>query len=280
MTPLHFWITLLAAFAPPVSKPEERGRIHESQFYIIDTDLHAARAVYIGRLMDATGKEYDRRFQGFRGAVRDKPRLVVFATREKYVEYLARLTGEMGIEHSGGLFSPADEKVYSFEGPDLEHTLKHECFHQFAHKVIGGRLPSWCDEGLAEYFGEGVFEERSGQLFLGAVPKWRVELLTKAHGEKRLLTIEHLLSVEHAQWNDDIATLGSLQYCQAWALCHFLIHADGNRYRLLFEDFLRLIDQGVDSDSAWRRVFGAGIEGLETRDNAYLRALKPAGPIR
>ena len=37
------------------------------------------------------------------------------------------------------------------------HTVQHEGFHQFAHAVIGGDIPTWLNEGLAEYFGEALF---------------------------------------------------------------------------------------------------------------------------
>jgi hypothetical protein len=131
---------------------------------------------------------------------------------------------------------------------------------------------------LAEYFAEGVFDEATGRLRLGAVPAARVAVLKKAREANSLPTVAELLKLESDTWNDRLADRGAVQYSTAWALCHFLIHADGGRYAQAFETFLRQIDGGLDSDTAFKRAFGGEPAGLQEKFHAYLAALRPAEP--
>lgn len=254
---------------------------YETPFYVIETDVPKERAAYIGRLMDATGKEYHRRFQGFRGVVRSKPRVKVFARREDFEEAFDRGSdAEQLAKHARGLFHHSDQTVYTFDGPGVESTLKHECFHQFVKLVVGGRLPSWANEGLAEYFAEGEFDETSGRLQLGSVPGWRVRALRQAATAHRLIPVADLIRLAPREWNDRLANgSGSLSYLQAWVLCHFLIHAEEGKYRVFLDRFLRHLDHGVDPETAFQRSFGDEFTPLQAKYSAYIESLEPRGPI-
>jgi len=249
--------------------------VYESKYYIIETELSAERAAFIGKVMDTTGKEYFRRFQGFRGFVRRKPKVRVYADKDRYIAALARACGEPNT-NTRGYYCGLDEIVYTYEGDGLERILKHECFHQFAEQTVGGRLPRWTHEGLAEYFEEGIFDVNSGQLRLGAVPAWRLAVLREAQKEKALFSVDRLLHMRRSEWRDNMRDRGGrVQYSQVWLLCHFLIHGDGGRYVSLFDEYLRHLDRGLDPDSAFKRVFGADTRPLDTKLHEYLDALEP-----
>lgn len=244
---------------------------YESKFYIIHTNLPIQRAEMIGSVMDATGKEYDRLFKGFAGVVRQKPEVKVFATKEQYVAALKRAAFGGNFEFSGGVFNPTDEIVYIYDGKNLESGLRHECFHQFAHKVIGGRLPLWVNEGLAEYFADGVFIKGPNQLRVGDVPAFRRDVLRNAKEKGLLLSVKKLLTIGgHEWWENMSGPRGSVQYSQSLALCHLMIHADGGQYAGHFDKFLREIDKGNDGGSSFEKAFGRDITPLQARYDAYL----------
>ncbi len=250
---------------------------HESKYYVVKSNLPTERAEYIGRVMDATGKEYARRFQDFRGVIRQKPQVKVYSNRDQYLSAVARACGEPNV-HARGIHCGIDGIVYTYDGDGLERILKHECFHQFAHVVIDGSLATWTNEGLAEYFEEGLFDEQSGELKLGAVPAWRLELLRQAQQQDTLIPIDKLLYLSGQEWEDNMAgKRGAVQYSQAWLLCHFLVHAEDGKYRPLFEEYLHHLDRGLDPDSAFKRVFGPDTKPLEGKLNDYIRKLKPCG---
>lgn len=264
-----------SAEQPPAPPSTTKAIVQESKYYAIETDLPTERAAWVGRLMDAAGAEYDRRFKGFRGTIRQKLRVRVFATKESYLAALGRTTDASNAEFTAGLFNGADGIVYTYDAPDLEKTLKHECFHQFVHHVVGGRLPVWANEGLAEYFEEGQFDVRTGRLTLGAVPANRVGMLQAAKAQNNLLPVSYILKMSSAMWHENMSTpLGSLQYAQAWALCHFLVHAEGGKYASYFDKYLRELDQGLDGETAFSKVFGADLQPLEVKYSQYIDSLR------
>jgi hypothetical protein len=141
----------------------------ESHYYVIWTDVKPYRVRQIGNVMDAAGKEYHRRFAGFRGEIRQKPVLKVFERRENFVAAFHEATRQQAPDIMRGVFYSGDGVVYTYDGDDLEPVLKHECFHQFVDLVVGGRLPNWANEGLAEYFADSEFDPGTGHLRLGGV---------------------------------------------------------------------------------------------------------------
>ncbi len=253
----------------------------EFKHYVLETDVVPDRAKFIGQLMDATGKEFDRRFAGFHGIVRKKPKLKVFASKERYVEELKGATSGGNVEFTSGVFCVRDETVYSYDSPGLESTLKHECFHQFAHFVIGGTLPLWANEGLAEYFSAGVFDEWAGEMRLGGVPTGRVLVLRDTWKTPDKLTIDELLQIGPLEWQHNLDDpRGAAQYAQAWALCHFLVHGEGGKYEKYFDRFLRFIDGGLDGETAFKQAFGPDTKPLQAKYDAYIEQLVARTPLR
>ncbi len=264
-------VMLIAAMVMPCLATAEE---FQSRFYVIETNLPRERAELFGRIMDATGQEYHRIFGGFRGKVREKPRVRVFATKEDFIQGFARFCGEPS-GHARGYFCNMDKVVYTYDGDDVEKALKHECFHQFADAVVGGQLPTWTNEGLAEYFEEGAFDDKTGRLALGMVPGWRLEVLREARENRRWISVDRLLTIDGHQWSDTLRRgRSSVQYCEAWLLCHFLIHADRGQYAPLFDQYLSLLDQSQDGLVSFKRVFGTDLAPLEQKLVEYLEGLK------
>lgn len=246
----------------------------ESRYYIIETNLSPERAAFVGRVMDAAGKAYHGMFRGFHGTVRQKLRVRVSATKEGYLGAFARLCGEPN-ENARGIYCNADRSVYTYDGDGLETILKHECLHQFVDHAIGGPLPTWTNEGLAEYFQEGTIDEGSGQLRLGHVPAWRLKILRAAIGRGEWIPVGRLLTLTGQEWSDTLRRdSGSVQYSEAWLLCHFLIHGDGGAYTKLFDRYLGLVDEAVGGEAAFKRVFGSDFAPLDNNLRTYLDGLK------
>ncbi len=246
----------------------------ESRYYIIETDLTPERAAFVGKVMDATGKAYHGMFRGFRGAVREKLRVRVYATKEGYLAAFARGCGEP-MENARGVYCHGDRSVYTYDGDGLETVLKHECLHQFVAHVIGGRLPTWTNEGLAEYFEEGTIDEGSGNLRLGRVPAWRLTVLRAAKKQGEWIPVGRLLTIGGREWSETLRRGSAwVQYSEAWLLCHFLIHGDGGAYTKMFDRYLGLVDEAVGGEAAFKRVFGSDVAPLERKLGAYLDGLK------
>ena len=105
--------------------------------------------------MTRMAEEYHARTQGFSGDIRERmPFYPVQECRRGILQgrRAAWIGGRLRSEY---------KSLMAIAGEDTQrqtwHVVQHEGFHQFAHFVIRGELPTWLNEGIAEYFGESVF---------------------------------------------------------------------------------------------------------------------------
>jgi hypothetical protein len=248
--------------------PEARAEIQvfESRHYRITTDADKALAMEIAAHMDAVHAEYSRRFADFRGGgtVQKYP-LHVYALQEDYLKFL-RGHGINGAG-SGGMFfkAPTGTALATFlekqSLPRVFHTLRHEGFHQFAFHKIGPDLPVWCNEGLAEYFGEAVMVRagpRPDQQVLrtGQIPVTTLAQVQAAVKADRHIPFEQLITMSDEEWSNRVKRgSASLQYEQSWAIIHFLV--SDPKYQRPLINYLMMVSKGTPSRDAFARSFGA-----------------------
>jgi hypothetical protein len=173
-----------------------------------------------------------------------------------------------GIEGSGGVFDGERLMAVTLRRPDgvislsTWHIVQHEGFHQFVHAAIGaGRdlVPIWADEGLAEYFGQGLF---TGDGFeAGLIPQARLVRVQGMLLANDYAPLKQFITMTRRQWNERIEMRN---YDQAWTLVHFLAHADGGRWRPAFEAYMREVSGGGDAGKASDKLLAA-IPNLERR---------------
>jgi hypothetical protein len=151
------------------------------------------------------------------------------------------------------------------------HSVQHEGFHQFAHAVIGGQLPTWLDEGLAEYFGESIF---TGDGFVtGVVPPWRLARLKREIGDGSLKSFDGIMALSADQWRSEMSR-GN--YDQAWSMVHYLVHADGGKYRQPFGACIRDTSTGKPFAKSWSDRIGAN-DAFQQRWSDYWKC-QPESP--
>ncbi|HTL29425.1 MAG TPA: DUF1570 domain-containing protein, partial [Tepidisphaeraceae bacterium] len=186
--------------------------------------------------------------------------------------------------NTGGVFMPTRNVLAAFletQGRDgLRRTLQHEAFHQFAYTAISPNIPVWLNEGLAQFFEEGVVIGNS-IVTVGQVPPRRIRQLQADMAAKRIIPFDQFLAMTDQQWEASLAdkTKASAQYNQSWAMVHFLIGAtdsDGEpRYRQRFIEMLKLIHNGTDPQLAWQQQFLTNTKGFQDRFVEWASALQP-----
>lgn len=111
--------------------------------------------------------------------------------------------------------------VYAYWGDRIAEDLRHEVAHGYLHAVVPN-LPLWLDEGLAEYF----------------------EVSRGNHGLNRPHLQELLYQYEQQTWSPELARLEKLKsvadmqqvdYAEAWAWVHFMLHSTPRRRELLLD---------------------------------------------
>jgi hypothetical protein len=271
-------VGLTALFGIPLSA--QSMRVLDSQHYQIKTDLDAQLAEDLARRMDLMYDEYARRLVDFAPATDStKPFQVdLYAKRADYMS----LTSNR-FPNTGGVFMPARNLLAAFletQGRDgLRRTLQHEAFHQFAFTFISPKLPVWINEGLAQFFEEGIVIDNL--VTVGQVPPRRIRQLNADMKAHRLVPFDKFLAMTDQEWEAALAdrTRATAHYNQAWAMVHFLISStDPNgepKYRSRFIAMLKEIHNGTDPQLAWQQQFLTNIKGFQDRFLEWAQALQP-----
>ena len=93
--------------------------------------------------MDAMADEYHHRTRQFARKLNGKMDFWLCRRPDDY-RRLGGTPGSAGVYLGNRLVALADEGA----SRNLWHTIQHEGFHQFVHRVIGGPWPVWLNEGL------------------------------------------------------------------------------------------------------------------------------------
>lgn len=236
-----------------------------SKYYTLQTTLDPDGVKEANIRITLMAEEYARRTKGFAGSVDRKLPFFLF---KDPLEYFAA----GGMPNTAGVFM-GDRLMAWSDGKDpiwTWHVVQHEGFHQFAHYAIGGDIPIWANEGLAEYFGFGVW---TGDDFrTGLIPPKQLATVKKLMKDERFLSIEKMMKTDHEIWNTSVALdprQAGPNYVQAWSMVYFLAHGDNGKYQAPFSKFLKAVSDKTPWEDAWRKHFGVGVADFEKRWKKY-----------
>lgn len=234
----------LALCGPAIAAPALKT--YSTQYYIMHTDLDTDDTKEAIIRMTRMAEEYHNRTSEFSGAIREKLPFFLFKNGEDYYE-AGGLPGSAGVFTGSALLAIAGEHANA----RTWHVVQHEGFHQFAAAVIRGEIPTWLNEGIAEYFGESLF---TGDGFVsGVVPSWRMKRVQEELKKNTFKSVKQMMLLPHDAWNSNLSVVN---YDQAWSMVQFLAHGDNGRYQQPFVNFMKLIGRGVQWPTAWRQTFG------------------------
>ncbi len=231
-----------------------------SRFYEIHSDMPRRHVAAFAEHMDRVYREYSNRFRSFRTRDRREMPLYLFSDQEAYMRYLAQY--RIPAVNSAGMFvsrGPA-EGLHAWVGnrPEaaINRTLQHEGFHQFAFRHIGPQLPIWANEGIAQYFDDGLMV--NNRMVVGVVNGSRLASVKNAIENETYIPFDEMLEMSNADWGralqQDI-NRARIMYHQAWSMVYFLVHGDNGRYQRPFENYLVAISEGTNPQRAFEDAF-------------------------
>jgi hypothetical protein len=279
----------LLAAAPPPAAPVEANlpwwyaaAESQSAHYRVKSDLPQGQTAAIARHLDMVHEEFAARLWSLPPRAPAPMNVLLFAREE---DYLGTLRMRFGIEAdgTGGMFfaRPEGRALAIWVGDlgqrRLEHALQHEAFHQYANSRFGTDLPPWVEEGLAEIFGQAII--RGTGSFVGRAGERAVDCVQSCIREGTAVPFAEMLAMTPAAWSE--AARGedaSRLYDQAWSMVLFVLQGEGGRRAGAFEKYLRLVNAGHDSASAFARAFeGEAAGALEDGWKRYAIAMEPDG---
>lgn len=250
----------------------------KTRHYEIHTDLEPGLVVDLSNRMDTMYEEYARRLSEFKPPA-DAARLPVFLFSKK-ADYDA-LTGNQAANTAGAFVYAGDNAFLAAylqgQGRDkLRRTLQHEAFHQFAYFAISRDLPIWLNEGMAQFFEEGLWTGKT--FWTGQVPPRRLWDLQEKIKQRKLVEFSKLLAITPDEWLKVLTgkrEMGELYYEQAWSMVHFLVDGNGGDYRAKLFAFLKKLHAGQDADSAFNQAFSKNVQGFQDRYAQWIVNLQP-----
>jgi hypothetical protein len=227
---------------------------YETRYYVIHTDLSPDEVREAAVRVTKMAEVYHDRTKGFSGAIRKKFPLYLYRHADDY-HAAGGPVGSAGVYDGRALMAVAGDRL----GQKTWRVVQHEGFHQFAMNVIRGDLPVWVNEGLAEYFGEGIFT--GDDMMTGVIPNRRLARVRESIRAGRFKTLDAMMRLSLDEWNRE---MDATNYDQAWSMVQFLAHGDGGKYQKAFIAFMNALGRGKGKTEAWKIAFGDG-RGFEDR---------------
>ena len=245
-----------AAQQPGTGRPAAGMRAYPTPYYVIYTDLGPEKVREAAARMTCMGLEYQKRTSGFARHVRERLPFYLFSKAEDY-HAAGGPTGSAGVYMGNKLMAVAGARL----SDNAWRVIQHEGFHQYVDRAISRRIPVWVNEGMAEYFGHGVWTGDS--YVVGVIPPGRLRSLKSLIKKGQIAPFLEMLEMSYKQWSSNLA---GRNYAQAWAMVHFLAHADGERYQGAFNGFITdIAGGGIGWQDAFVRRFGRDVAGFEKR---------------
>jgi hypothetical protein len=180
--------------------------------------------------------------------------LLIFAPRDEFaMKSMAPAFWKGPGPKPAGLFQHGWERQYAVIRLDQDIPGRHNVvYHEYVHTLLHANfrwLPTWLDEGLAEFYGNTHFEQT--KMYVGA-PSTRVYRLQGA----TLIKLDELISENPwSKYRKDEERI-DMFYSEAWALVHYLVFGPEMEQGKKLNKFYAALVQGEDQKKAFQDAFG------------------------
>jgi hypothetical protein len=148
---------------------------------------------------------------------------------------------------------------------DGEMSSRHILFHEYTHYLMaihGARIPSWYNEGLAEYLGTTEIS-REGTFRLGCPPVFRTSWTSSLEWlpMARIMESPNIAELEQGGHSFRRDRMASGAYGQSWYAVHYFNATDDRRRQLA--RYLELTGSGTPGERAAHEAFGKSYAELD-----------------
>ena len=234
---------------------------YDTKYYVLYSDHDPDTVREANVRLRAMAKLYHARTKGFGRSIRKRCPFYMFTQASDY-QASGGMPGSAGM-YGGGVLRAI------VTGSGSWRVVQHEGWHQFMHMAVGGRVPIWINEGMAEYFGDGIWT--GDELVTGTVDAGRRKRLVKLINDKKLMPIEQMMTITGKEWS---AKLDYRNYVQAWSMIYFLVHAEEGRYREALGKCINAISRGQNGTKAWKKYFGSNTKNFAKKYEKYWLTLE------
>ena len=197
--------------------------------------------------------------------------LVIFAVRDEFsMKALAPALWKSSGPKPAGFFQHGWERQYAVVRLDQDIPGKYQVvYHEYVHSLLHANfkwLPTWLDEGLAEFYGNSRFEQT--KIYVGPPS----ERIFRLHGTAFIPLRELISENPWRKFGKDERQI-DLYYSESWALVHYMVFRPGMDKGAKLSRFYDFLQKGQEQKKAFEEVFGsfkAVEEGLQQYSNKFL----------
>jgi hypothetical protein len=249
------------------------ANVTEDRYQVFAQGGHLT-ALQVNRFMNGMLRQYEKYFNNW--TLKDGARVVVFDNRDDFLRYTgdsislghAGLTGYCHIKTD-----EADNQFYelvTYQDTDLWRVLAHEGFHQFVGYELGRQIPTWLNEGMAQYF-ETSFVLGS-RFYVGQISARKL-----AYAQALILNKKAPPLAQLIQWDrGTFYANANVAYPMSWALVYYLLNSNDDRFQQSqFRRYLQDLKLGKDDIKSFQKRFGQGSDRWQADFEDYILHLRP-----
>jgi uncharacterized protein DUF1570 len=205
---------LVCAVVPGGAKEKTWVQVRSSHFTVV-TDLGEERGIEAARHCEQMRAAFHLLMN--KAKTDDAMPLLIFALDgEKEVD---RLLGRPKAKHTG-LFLPGRGKNFILvdASADPRHAVYHEYIHELLKANSSSAVPTWFEEGFAEYFSTAQVDVKGTKL--GLVPIGELQFLRQ---NGKLMRLSDLFAVrQDSQLYNQNGPTQAMFYAESWLLVHYI----------------------------------------------------------
>ncbi len=241
--------------------------------------LKAPNFYVIGDVGQRDLREVTRRLEQFREAIgiifpkailsTSTPATVVVFKSHKSFEPVKPLYEGKVRKNIAGYFQPGRSLNYVTFTMEEGIEQLDIVYHEYVHLVVNNNItdvPLWFNEGLAEYYRTFQITANGKLATLGKVDPNHV-LLLRDH----FIPLADLVKVDHQSplYNESVRS--SIFYAESWALVHYLLLGDQQKYISHAGNFVAALAGGASFEDACQRQLGLTGDQLQQLLTRYIR---------
>lgn len=195
-------------------------------------------------------------------------RVIVFRNHRDFKPFMPLYEGKT--TEVGGYFQPGEDVNYIALTAELRQRYPYATvFHEYVHSLTSENsraLPTWFNEGLAEYYSTFDVTDGGKKFWLGKAIENHVLLLRLRQflPLDRLFLVDRRSSIYHEKGKQGIF------YAQSWALVHYLMLGNKERRKPQLIRFLGLLNENIAPAEAFRAAFQTDYNTIENELRTYI----------
>jgi hypothetical protein len=219
-------------------------------------------------------RQYEKFFNNW--SIKDGARVIVFDNPEDFRRYAGNVVSLTHAGLAGYCHLKTDEagnqfyEIVTYQEPNLWRVLAHEGFHQFIGYELGLQIPTWLNEGTAQYFETSSI---TGSHFnVGQISRNKLLYAQALILNKKAPPLAQLVTWDQATFYAN----ANVAYPMSWALVYYLLNSNNDRYeQSRFRRYLQDLKFGNDSFRSLQREFGSDVNRWQADFEDYILHLKP-----